>query len=278
MPFIYKITCKVNGKVYIGQTRLEVKDRWHGHRSSASKYAKLENKADDKTGMIISRAIAKHGHENFTIEVVEECTCEELDEREKYYIAKFNSLNPNGYNVRAGGSGGEHTEKSRERRREIIHKMMDRTCVKLRTHKEDLEGLPKHCIRLTAVGAEGYAINKHPKCKRKNFSISKYGSLEAAKEALMEYYKSLETETVAYVSDRNKKDTSLPAGLRKVRNGYMVDKTIKGKKYRKFYSAEGSDEANLAAAYKFYENALKENGLECSPTTRCQLGAAQTAP
>jgi group I intron endonuclease len=275
MPLIYKITCKTTGKIYIGQTRLSLKDRWHGHKSAASSYAKLADKRDDQNGMVITRAIARYGHEQFTIEVVEECSYEQLDEREKYHIAQHNSQVPNGYNVTKGGSGGDYSERGRQRRREIVHKTMDRVCVKFRVHKDDLEGLPKHCIRLTAVGAEGYAINKHPKCKRKNFSISKYGSLEAAKEALMEYYKSLETETVAYVSDRNKKDTSLPAGLRKVRNGYMVDKTIKGKKYRKFYSAEGSDEANLAAAYKFYENALKENGLECSPTTRCQLGEAK---
>ena len=55
----------------------------------------------------IGNAIRKYGLENFTIEVIEECeTLEQLNEREMFWIAYFNSKAPNGYNLTNGGEGG----------------------------------------------------------------------------------------------------------------------------------------------------------------------------
>ena len=50
--FIYKITNKVNGKSYIGQTRNTVEFRWRQH------YKAKDNK-------YFHRAIQKYGKENF---------------------------------------------------------------------------------------------------------------------------------------------------------------------------------------------------------------------
>lgn len=91
---IYKITNKINKKIYIGQTTQGLQHRWKGHIISS------RNKADNYA---FHNAINKYGQENFTLEVVEYCTQEELDEKEKYYITKYNSLVPNGYNIRLGG-------------------------------------------------------------------------------------------------------------------------------------------------------------------------------
>ena len=41
----------------------------------------------------------KYGLEVFTLTILEECSLEELNEREAYYIQTYNSLTPNGYNV-----------------------------------------------------------------------------------------------------------------------------------------------------------------------------------
>lgn len=89
--FIYKITDKVNNKVYIGQTRYTVEFRWRQH---------LNRK--DNTPM--HNLMRKYGAERFTIETLEECPIERLNDREIFYIAKYDSFN-NGYNLTIGGEG-----------------------------------------------------------------------------------------------------------------------------------------------------------------------------
>lgn len=96
MGFIYKITNKVNGKVYIGQTIMPVKNRMYKHFSKA-------RTGEGTTG--IDAAIRKYGEENFEIEQILECPNEDLDFQEKFYISKYNSFE-NGYNLTTGGQFG----------------------------------------------------------------------------------------------------------------------------------------------------------------------------
>lgn len=66
--------------------------------------------------MPIAKAIAKYGQENFTFEVVEECsTQEELNQAEKAWADKLNSWSPDGYNLRAGNGFGAMTEELKQR-------------------------------------------------------------------------------------------------------------------------------------------------------------------
>jgi len=49
--------------------------------------------------------------ENFSIEVLATCeTQEELDEQERFYIAKLDCKVPNGYNTMNGGNAGVRTK------------------------------------------------------------------------------------------------------------------------------------------------------------------------
>ncbi|MBR3746662.1 MAG: GIY-YIG nuclease family protein [Selenomonadaceae bacterium] len=92
MGVIYKITCLVNGKSYVGQTRQKLNRRI------------IEHKRDSSRGRPgIDAAIAKYGWENFTAEIIEECPVELLNEREIFWIAKLNTKVPNGYNLTDGG-------------------------------------------------------------------------------------------------------------------------------------------------------------------------------
>lgn len=91
---IYKITNKVNGKLYIGQTIQTLKDRWYRHCCNVSDVSEQQ--------MVIKKAIHKYGKENFTIEVIEECSEELLDEKEIYWIAYYNTYYT-GYNSTKGG-------------------------------------------------------------------------------------------------------------------------------------------------------------------------------
>lgn len=89
---IYKITNKVNGKSYIGQTRYTLEFRWRQHLHK-------------KDNVYFHNAIKKYGAENFSLEVLEECDLDKLNSREIFYIAKYNTFE-NGYNLTLGGDGG----------------------------------------------------------------------------------------------------------------------------------------------------------------------------
>ena len=53
---------------------------------------------------MIGKAIRKYGEDKFYVELLEECLVEELNEREKYWIAFFNATNNKfGYNMSIGG-------------------------------------------------------------------------------------------------------------------------------------------------------------------------------
>jgi group I intron endonuclease len=102
---IYKITNKVNGKVYIGQTVQSLGDRWSKHKYECS-HSKL-----------IRQAIKKYGIENLEIEEV--CSAlsrEALDDLERHLISAFKCVTPHGYNMTHGGDSGLHTEQSRKNR------------------------------------------------------------------------------------------------------------------------------------------------------------------
>lgn len=89
---IYIIKNKLNDKAYIGQSK-DVKSRFQSHCKPS--VAKTSNS-------YISKAIQKHGRENFWWEVLEE-QVENYNEREEYWIRKYNSIAPNGYNLSCGG-------------------------------------------------------------------------------------------------------------------------------------------------------------------------------
>lgn len=94
---IYKATSKTTGKVYIGQTVVPLQKRINQHNSSA--YGSQYN-------YHFHNAIRKYGPEDFVYEVIEDNieTIEQLQEREKYWIAYYDSYH-NGYNSTLGGEG-----------------------------------------------------------------------------------------------------------------------------------------------------------------------------
>lgn len=96
---VYKITNRVNGKVYVGQTTHTLSRRFGEHR----RY---------RTCPAIGAAIQKYGAENFSIEPIYYALDRyELNDKEQFLIKKFNSMYPNGYNLT---TGGEHFRMSKE--------------------------------------------------------------------------------------------------------------------------------------------------------------------
>ena len=92
---IYKIENLINHKCYIGQS-IHINRRWYEHRSamrSDFNYAKQS---------YLYNAVKKYGENNFSFEIIEECSLEMLNYREIYWIAYYDSYN-NGYNLTPGG-------------------------------------------------------------------------------------------------------------------------------------------------------------------------------
>lgn len=101
---IYKITNQVNGKIYIGQTVQTLKRRWKSHcwPSRSNGCHALRN------------AINKYGIDSFLVEKVTDCiSLEEMNYREIFFIKVFDSLSPNGYNLRTGGDNSRFSTESK---------------------------------------------------------------------------------------------------------------------------------------------------------------------
>ena len=94
MGFIYKITNKVNNKIYVGQTIKTVEKRFQQHKNNSNK--------DYFSQIVLYQAFRKYGIDNFICETIEEVENEKLDEREKYWIEYYNSY-LEGYNSTLGG-------------------------------------------------------------------------------------------------------------------------------------------------------------------------------
>jgi group I intron endonuclease len=109
MVGIYKITSPT-GKVYIGQSR-DIEGRWKIHKWKGSR----DNK-DGKYPLYFS--MNKYGVGTHTMEVIEECTFEELNIRERYWQDYYNVLKE-GLNAVLQNTSGKPREYSKEIR-EII--------------------------------------------------------------------------------------------------------------------------------------------------------------
>lgn len=79
---IYKITNRINQKCYVGQTSAGMAVRWKQH-------AKRGTGAETPNNNKLYPAMLKYGIENFTFEVIEECSKELLNEREQYWQDYF---------------------------------------------------------------------------------------------------------------------------------------------------------------------------------------------
>ena len=92
MIAIYKVTNRLNGKPYVGQTRQPIEKRFIQHA---------------KAHTPLGYAMRTCGLENFTIEIIEGCeTQAQANERERFWIRVLDCKIPHGYNQRSGGGYG----------------------------------------------------------------------------------------------------------------------------------------------------------------------------
>ena len=221
---IYLIKNKTNGKSYVGQAmcftgynnaRWGTFGRWKSHIREATK-------SNQDHCVLLNNAIRKYGEKNFEVSTLIKCNNDELDENEIKFIEEYNSVSPNGYNLKKGGyssknndetilkmkiahSGKNHSEKTKEKIGK--NQIGNRRNVKKRLYEED-NNLPKYIRASRRDGiVKGYSISAFPiGINEKNylkdiiFSIAKYGTKEKALESAIKYLSDLK-EQYKYVDE-----------------------------------------------------------------------------
>ena len=102
------VTNIINGKIYIGKTTRTIEKRWKQH-------------CGDKTNDYFHNAIRKYKPENFYIQKIDECNCENfLNYIESLWIFLYNSTDRAiGYNLRSGGQGGTFSQETKQKMSEM---------------------------------------------------------------------------------------------------------------------------------------------------------------
>ncbi len=229
---IYLIVNKINNKCYVGQAKCYnnkgyatgYKRRWITHLQEA--------KHRNKGCIALNSAIRKYGKDNFKVNLIYICHIDKLDYYEKLFIWLYDSLFPNGYNIRTGGKNGKHTDASRKRMRDKKLGTNNPSYGKPRTketkkkisiaksgskhhffgknlsetHKLNLskshkknnpQQLPMYLVyikeRPENYSGPGYAVLNHPSGKKKYFTSKKISMTEKYNSA-MEYLHLLNNE------------------------------------------------------------------------------------
>lgn len=109
MVGIYKITNLQNNKVYIGQS-INIQERWKQHKSELNCHRHQNDH--------LQKAWDIYGKDNFKFEIICECSKDELDDKEIFYISEYNSINRDyGYNIQNGGASSPSAQETIEKLR-----------------------------------------------------------------------------------------------------------------------------------------------------------------
>ncbi len=141
---IYKVTNKLNGKIYIGQSRKTLAKRKSEHMR--------ESNGRGKT--YFNKAIRKYGIDGFTWQVI--CICPNIDslnEQEEYYIAFYDSMNT-GYNLTSGGKNCIMSDESKEKIRQakLGHPVSKETRQKIRIAASNISEDTRNKMRIAKQG------------------------------------------------------------------------------------------------------------------------------
>ena len=208
MACIYKITNLVNGKMYVGQTKGTLAHRWGQHRAEGN------SQRDHHQYQTLYRAMRKYGVENFEIELLQECTEEELNALEIYWIGRLDTYR-NGYNMTIGGIT------MRTKPKETI---MDR---RRPVEQYTLQG--EYIARYESIAEASRQLNIHPRligscCRRNQHTAGGY--------------------IFCYEGDKDRIDEQKGNLLRMNKNAFYVKQyTLNGEFIKEYASAHEASDA-----------------------------------
>jgi group I intron endonuclease len=148
---IYKITSPSN-KIYIGQS-VNLKTRFR-------KYKYLNCKRQTH----LYNSFVKYGVENHKFEIIEECSLEQLNEREIYWGNYFNVLDKNGLNLRLGDARGKCSEEMKQK----IGKGNKNKIMSEEAKQKISKALKGRLVTWETPGPKGYKYTEEQKQKLSN--------------------------------------------------------------------------------------------------------------
>lgn len=191
---IYKIENLVNHKVYIGQST-HIEQRFREHIKELDK-----NKHKNK---YLQFSWNKHGANNFSFVILEECSIKSLNDREKFWIAQYGGANSKlNYNYTFGGDGGKWNDEMKleasKRQKGKVNdglKNYDRTNPEYRKHlSETLIGKKKskeHAQHISE-GRKGIVFTEEQKRKisnsKRGISTSLKGRKKMEKDGIVKWF------------------------------------------------------------------------------------------
>ena len=165
MGVIYKVTNKINNKVYIGQTVRSFDRRKTEHLRQA--------KNKHRSCAYFHSALLKYGFDSFVWEVIFESDCQvELDSKEIEFISYYNSYGDGGYNLCLGGSnnnGYKRSEQTVEKMRNFKHSEKTKEEARQRMLGTKVKEETKEKLRQINLG------KKHSEKTKEKMSISNKG-------------------------------------------------------------------------------------------------------
>lgn len=121
---IYKFTNKITGESYIGQSK-NIHKRYNQHKCTYQPNKKYYENT------YFHSMLFYYGFDNFDFEVLEECKESELKSKEIFYIQKYNTIYPNGYNISAGGDMPHYMKLNNEVLDSILFDLSNNTLTEL---------------------------------------------------------------------------------------------------------------------------------------------------
>lgn len=225
-----------SGRGYVGVTT-----GTEAHRTAQHMY-EAKNYPPGYGSFLLNAAIRKYGKFTRYILYRGSATREEMDGIEAGFIAKYNTLKPNGYNLKVGG----HTLKQTE-------EMLAKRSLSLRKDKRWLH-LPRHTKVEVSNDKLKFRVNGHPKAESGSF---------VTEEAMMQHLNEwLTGKHGAYSGPkkRNVQKSGLPKYITRAKYGYYVK--YKGKTVGKFtnrtMSLEDLYTQAVECAKKYYEIRKKD--------------------
>lgn len=283
MGIIY-LCIGLNGRCYVGQHFTEeLNTRKRGHLYSYYKFLRQkviqELKAhQDPTYKIkpikgnctaLLNAFAKYGPTSFKWSVLKRGIArKDLNYWEDHFIDEYDSLSPNGYNLKKNSADAEgfcYSEESRKRSSESSKIKTTVYLQKYRRRQDKLDGLPKHVTYFESGGIRGYRIVRHPNCKLRQFA-DKATPVEVLKKRTLDFLK--KCETIPYKNIlQSKAETGVPTGMSEQKPGrFLVQFRTKNIKYVKFFSQEPREKALwLATAWMNEKKKLLINKITDDP-------------
>ena len=128
---IYLATNDTNGKVYVGKVEFPrtIDDRWKEHLKEGRRLKRLREQNPHKKirDTHLNNAIAKYCEKVWNIQKIDKAfSKEELNQKETFWIVKYNSIDPaKGYNMTLGGEGGRLREEVKNKIRKSIIKKFE---------------------------------------------------------------------------------------------------------------------------------------------------------